>query len=72
MRFGNNVQINDNVHITAMKNVTIGNNVLMASNIYISDCSHGFYSGDSRDSHPDIPPIKREYDVKDVIIEDNV
>jgi len=72
MRFGNNVQLNDQVHITAMSNVLIGNNVLMASNIYISDCTHGFYSGNEKDSNPKVPPIMREYDVKNVIIEDNV
>ena len=40
---GNNVQMNDNVHICAMKRMEIGDNVLMASNIYIADNCHGFY-----------------------------
>lgn len=70
--FGENVQINDFVHITAMKKVSIGNNVLIASKVYISDCSHGSYSGDENDSDPMIPPSDRKLFSKDVIIEDNV
>lgn len=73
MRFGDNIQLNDYVHITAMNKVVIGNNVLMASRIYISDCVHGYYNEkDILHSHPDVPPIKRSYQVKEVIIEDNV
>ncbi|WP_243854702.1 DapH/DapD/GlmU-related protein [Flavobacterium sp. 270] len=69
---GKNVQINDYVHITAMEHVFIGDNVLMASKIYISDCSHGSYSGDSNDSSPYSLPIERPLHSKAVIIEDNV
>jgi len=72
LRFGDNVQINDYVHITAMSSVIIGNNVLMASKIYISDCSHGYYDGKSNDSIPDTHPIDREYKTAPVRIEDNV
>lgn len=67
-----NVQINDYVHITAMEKVTIGKNVLMASRIYISDCSHGSYSGDNNDSNPKISPSKRALFSSPVIIKDNV
>lgn len=70
--FGENVQINDFVHITAMKSVYIGNNVLMASKIYISDCSHGSYDGNENDSSPETVVIKREYKTSAVRIEDNV
>jgi lipopolysaccharide O-acetyltransferase len=70
--FGNNVQLNDNVHITAMEKVVIGNNVLMASKIYISDCSHGNYNGDIKDSNPSSKPSERIMITKPVIIEDNV
>lgn len=70
--FGENVQMNDYVHITAMEKVVIGNNVLLASKIYISDCSHGSYSGDAHDSSPESIPIKRPLFSKPVIIEDNV
>lgn len=70
--FGENVQMNDYVHITAMEKVEIGSNVLFASKIYISDCSHGSYSGDNNDSHPESTPISRPLFSKPVKIEDNV
>lgn len=69
--FGKNVQINDYVHISAMKRVFIGDNVLMASHIYISDNSHGFYKGEEQSS-PDEPPILRSYHVAPVEVGDNV
>jgi acetyltransferase-like isoleucine patch superfamily enzyme len=70
--FGENVQMNDYVHITAMGKVEIGNNVLMSSKIYISDCSHGSYAGDAHDSNPDTVPANRPLFSKPVIIKDNV
>lgn len=70
--FGDNVQINDSVHITAVEKVIIGNNVLIASKIYISDCSHGSYSGDENDSNPDSIASDRPLFVKQVVINDNV
>ncbi|MDR7208982.1 acetyltransferase [Flavobacterium piscis] len=69
---GKNVQINDYVHITAMEKVSIGNNVLMASKIYISDCTHGSYSGDNNDSNPKTNPSDRVLFSSPVIIKDNV
>lgn len=72
MIFNDNVQINDYVHISSMGKVYIGNNVLMASRIYISDNSHGCYKGIEADSSPSIIPIKRDYHIASVIIEDNV
>lgn len=39
---GENFQMNDYVHITALESVKIGKNVLLASKIYISDCATGF------------------------------
>lgn len=69
---GENFQMNDYVHITAMESVVIGNNVLLASKIYISDCSHGSYLGDEFDSHPDSIPKERDMYSKPVVIEDNV
>lgn len=72
LKIGKNVQINDFVHITAMESVVIGENVLMASKIYISDCSHGSYSGDENDSNPNIAPADRPLFSKPVLIEDNV
>ncbi|MGG5208555.1 acetyltransferase [Chryseobacterium sp. MIQD13] len=70
--FGENFQMNDYVHITAMEKVEIGNNVLFASKIYVSDCSHGSYAGNENDSSPDSIPHDRKLFSKPVIIEDNV
>jgi lipopolysaccharide O-acetyltransferase len=72
MHLGNNVQINDYVHICAMQNVTIGNNVLVAGKVYISDNSHGSYKGNEQDTFPDMAPIERPYHKSPVTIEDNV
>lgn len=72
LKFGNNVQLNDYVHITAAHSVEIGNNVLMASKIYISDCTHGSYIGNEDDSDPTTSPVDRPLSVKAVKIEDNV
>ena len=66
--FGNDVQINDYVHISVMSSVSIGDNVLMASHIYIADNSHGFYGGGAQSS-PDIPPIKRDYKIAPISME---
>ena len=72
LSFGENFQMNDYVHITAIEEVKIGKNVLFASKIYISDCSHGSYSGNENDSDPTSAPKDRKLDSKPVIIEDNV
>jgi len=69
---GRNFQMNDYVHITAMESVIIGDNVLIASKVYISDCSHGSYSGDELDSDPDSIPKDRIMYSKPILIEDNV
>jgi acetyltransferase-like isoleucine patch superfamily enzyme len=71
LHIGENVQINDHVHITAMNHISIGNDVLIASKVYISDCSHGNYS-DEEMTHPDIRPADRKLYYKDVTIEDKV
>lgn len=69
---GENVQMNDYVHITAAESVYIGRDVLMASKIYISDVSHGGYAGDENDSSPDSLPALRRLITKPVVIEDRV
>ena len=68
---GDNVQINDFVHITGHKYVSIGNNVLIASKVYISDCTHGSYNGKNQSS-PKSVPESRKLTQNDVVIEDNV
>ena len=70
--FGNNIEINDFVHITGVNRVEIGNNVLMAGKIYISDTNHGSYNGDENDSHPDSIVGKRKVTGFPIRIEDNV
>lgn len=68
---GENVQINDYVHISAMENVTIGNNVLIASKVFISDLNHGNYKGKESDS-PLSVPNSRKLSTDPVMIKDNV
>lgn len=72
LHIGDNVQFQDAVHITARSRVVIGNDVLMASKIYISDCSHGEYSGSEMDSSPLLRPGSRPLSSKDVVIGDRV
>lgn len=72
LRFGNNVQLNDYVHIVGMKSIQIGDNVLMASHIFISDNSHGSYKCNFQDSDPRIPPTEREYVTAPIKIGNNV
>lgn len=69
--FGDNVQLNDYVHIAAINRVFIGNNVLIASKVFISDHNHGGYSGEIHSS-PMSSPSLRSIISKPVVIEDNV
>jgi putative lipopolysaccharide biosynthesis O-acetyl transferase wbbJ len=61
IHFGDRIQLNDYVHISSVKSVTIGDDVLIASHVYISDNSHGSYRGDKNDTSPLIIPTKRPY-----------
>ena len=70
--FGENIQINDFVHISALEEVRIGNNVLIASKVFITDLEHGSYIGDENDSVPSSVVKDRPSSSKKVIIEDNV
>ena len=72
IKFGQNIEINDYVHIAGISSVIIGDNVLIASKVFISDVHHGCYSSDEVHDHPDIPPGDRSLSSKDVLIEDNV
>lgn len=67
---GDNVKVNHNVHIGCARKITIGNNVLMASGVYISDHSHGCYSGINQDS-PEVAPNNRPLYTSPVVIGDN-
>jgi lipopolysaccharide O-acetyltransferase len=68
---GDNVQVNDYVHIAAVESVTIGDRVLIASKVFITDHNHGSYSGDTHDV-PTVPPAKRALTTAPVRIEDDV
>jgi lipopolysaccharide O-acetyltransferase len=70
--FGNEIILNDNVHIAAKHSVKIGNNVLIASKVFISDHNHGSYNDFEGHSSPLVPPNNRILCGKPVIIEDNV
>ena len=61
VEIGDNVVLNDHVHIGCANRVMIGNNVLIASKVYITDHNHGYYDAIHKDKHesPDTPPLKR-------------
>ncbi len=69
--FGENVQINDYVHIAAREKVVIEDNVLIASKVFISDLDHGYYSSDVI-FDINIIPTERKLFSKPVIIHKNV
>ncbi len=71
LSIGDNVQMNDYVHIGVREKVTIGNDVLIGSKVLITDHNHGFYNS-TNSSNPDSKPAERELVSKPVIIEDNV
>ncbi len=68
---GDNVQLNDYVHIAVAKGVYIGDNTLIASKVFISDHNHGNYKGYNQSS-PFTIPIERELFSKEVKIGSNV
>lgn len=72
VEIGDNVQVNDYVHIGSVLSVKIGNNVLIGSKVYISDHNHGYYKSNKKHSNPLEPPIERKLSSSPVIIEDNV
>ena len=70
LRFGNNVNIGDDVRISCVERIDIGCNVLMGSKILIIDNSHGNYSGINQ-SLPQTPPNNRALVTSAVSIGDN-
>ena len=73
LKFGDNIQINDFVHICAMNSVEIGDGCMFASHVYISDNSHGVYSGEEyTHSSPETRPDHRQYVTSPVKIGKNV
>lgn len=65
-----NCVANSDLHIGAIERVEIGKNVLIASGVFISDHSHGIYSGEQQDT-PNTPPNSRKLFSKPVKIGDN-
>ncbi len=71
LEIGNDVEVNDYVHIAAVQSIRIGNHVLIASKVFITDHNHGCYKGEVQ-SNPEQPPALRLLDTAPVVIEDNV
>ncbi len=71
IEIGENVEINDEVHIGATEKIIIEDNVLIASKVYISDHNHGSYKGDEQDSPMSIPKERKIYS-SPIKIEKNV
>lgn len=73
LSFGNDVKLNDSVHIACVKKVKLGNNVLVGSQVIITDHNHGVYSGtELPHDHPGTPPDERQLSSAPVEIHDNV
>jgi lipopolysaccharide O-acetyltransferase len=69
---GNDVQLNDSVHIGAAELVEIGDHTLIASRVFITDHSHGVYDRQDNRSRPEVIPVKRPIVAKPVHIGRNV
>jgi lipopolysaccharide O-acetyltransferase len=72
LEIGKNVEVNDYVHIGAIRSVKIGNNVLIASKVFIADHNHGYYGFQDRHDSPMSLPNSREISCSPVFIDDNV
>ncbi len=68
IQIGNNVSLNYNVHIGAIKRISIGDNVLVGSNVVITDHSHGDLSKEIAGTFKDQPLHSKG----EVVIEENV
>lgn len=69
---GDNVVINDFVHIAATNSVKIGNGCLIASKVLITDHSHGIYNGHDQSSPKEPPVLRKLSSKKGVVIGENV
>ena len=72
LHVGNDVQINDYVHIGAINSITIKDRVLIASKVFITDHNHGSYGVDAIHTSPLIPPLNRALSSSAVVIEEDV
>ncbi len=66
---GNNVNINNDVHIGCINRIEIGDNCLLASRIYISDHNHGSFTKEDLEIAPNKRPLISK---GPVIIKNNV
>lgn len=71
---GENLDLGDFCHISALNKVKIGNNFICGNFVYIGDISHGLYTkfGDEEQSKPDSNPKTRPIYCQEVTIGDNV
>jgi len=69
---GNDVQLNDSVHIGAAELVEIGDHTLIASRVFITDHSHGVYDRPEVGSRPEVIPLDRPIVARRVRIGRNV
>jgi len=69
---GDNVQLNDYVHIAAIEEVSIGSGSLIASRVFISDHNHGQFHGNLPEDGPEEAPAKRPLSANPVRIGKNV
>ncbi len=67
--FGDNVQVNDYVHIGCVDKIIIGDNVLIASKVFITDHNHGDFLDNAE---IETPPSQRKISSKPVVIMKNV
>lgn len=72
IHFGDDIQINDHVHVAAISRISIGDNTLIASRVFISDHNHGRFDGNALEDGPDTPPAQRTLHAKPVRIGKNV
>ena len=66
---GDNCDIGQQAHITAINKIIIGNNVLMGTKVLITDNAHGNSTREQLDIAPNKRPL---YSKGPVVIEDNV
>ncbi len=71
INIGENVQLNDYVHIAAIQDVTIKRDVLIASRVFISDHNHGDFNNEI-DKSVLLPPVDRPLSSKPILIEESV
>lgn len=72
IRFGDDIEINDHVHIAAIARVTIGDNTLIASRVFIADHNHGRFDSSDPAFAPKTPPRLRPLSSQPVSIGRNV